>query len=55
MPNKGFIINEPTIVSLDTTTQKVIAVGKEAKEMLGKTPDEIIAYKPLKDGVIADY
>ncbi len=55
VPNKGFIINEPTIVSLDTTTQKVIAVGKEAKEMLGKTPDEIIAYKPLKDGVIADY
>lgn len=55
VPNKGFIINEPTIVSLDVNSQKVIAVGKEAKEMIGKTPDDIVAYKPLRDGVIADY
>jgi len=55
VPKKGFIINEPTIVALSNPGQKVIAVGKEAKDMLGKTPDDIISYRPLKDGVIADY
>lgn len=55
VPGKGFIINEPTIVALTKPENAVLAVGVEAKEMIGRTPDEIIAYRPLKDGVIADY
>ncbi len=55
VPGSGFIINEPTIVALSVPDNNVLAVGKEAKEMIGRTPDDIIAYKPLKDGVIADY
>mgnify|MGYP001563982568 FL=1 len=55
VPGKGFVINEPTIVALSHPDNSVLAVGKEAKEMLGRTPDDIIAYRPLKDGVIADY
>lgn len=55
VPGKGFIINEPTIVALSVPDNNVLAVGREAKDMIGKTPDDIIAYKPLKDGVIADY
>ena len=55
VPGKGFVINEPTIVALSVPENKVLAVGREAKEMIGKTPSDIIAYKPLKDGVIADY
>ncbi len=53
--DKGFIINEPTMVALSVPDNTVIAVGKEAKEMLGRTPQDIIAYRPLKEGVIADY
>ncbi|HPW34227.1 MAG TPA: rod shape-determining protein [Candidatus Paceibacterota bacterium] len=55
VPKKDFVINEPTIVALSVPENKVLAVGREAKEMIGKTPSDIIAYKPLKDGVIADY
>ncbi len=55
VPGKGFIINEPTIVALSKPENTVLAVGSEAKEMIGRTPDEIVAYRPLKDGVIADY
>lgn len=55
VPAKGFVINEPTIVALSVPDNNVIAVGREAKDMIGKTPADIIAYKPLKDGVIADY
>jgi rod shape-determining protein MreB len=55
VPTKGFIINEPTIVALSVPDNNVLAVGREAKDMIGKTPSDIIAYKPLKDGVIADY
>lgn len=55
VPGKGFIINEPTIVALSKPENSVLAVGSEAKEMLGRTPEEIVAYRPLKDGVIADY
>lgn len=55
VPGKGFIINEPTIVALTKPDNGVLAVGAEAKEMIGRTPDEIVAYRPLKDGVIADY
>src|SRR3989338_8816180 len=55
VPSRGFIINEPTIVALSLPDNTVLAVGKEAKEMIGRTPDDIVAYRPLKDGVIADY
>ncbi|OAS86560.1 MULTISPECIES: rod-share determining protein MreBH [Metabacillus] len=53
--NKGIILNEPSVVAIDTTTKKVLAVGSEAKSMIGKTPGKIVAVRPLKDGVIADY
>ena len=55
VPGKGFIINEPTIVALSLPENSVLAVGHEAKEMIGRTPEDIVAYRPLKDGVIADY
>jgi rod shape-determining protein MreB len=55
LPKKGVVINEPSVVAISTTDKKIMAVGVEAKEMLGKTPDTIIARRPLKDGVIADY
>lgn len=55
VPGKGFIINEPTIVALRKPDNSVLAVGLEAKEMIGRTPEEMGAYRPLKDGVIADY
>ena len=51
---KKIVLNEPSVVAKDKKTGKVIAVGSEAREMLGKTPDSIVAIKPLKDGVIAD-
>ncbi|CAM3708038.1 rod-share determining protein MreBH [Mesobacillus zeae] len=53
--NKGVALNEPSVVAIDTETKKVLAVGKEAKEMIGKTPGKIVAIRPLKDGVIADF
>ena len=52
---KGIVVNEPSIVALNKTTGEVEAVGKEAKEMLGRTPGNIVAIKPMKDGVIADF
>ncbi|MHB9019617.1 MAG: rod shape-determining protein MreB [Minisyncoccota bacterium] len=55
VPGKGFIINEPTIVALSMPDNTVLAVGREAKEMIGRTPADIMAYRPLKEGVIADY
>src|SRR3989338_4468577 len=55
VPGRGFIINEPTIVALSVPDNTVMAVGKEAKEMIGRAPDDIKPYRPLKDGVIADY
>lgn len=55
VPRRGIIINEPSVVAISKHDKKVLAVGKEAKEMLGRTPDTIIALRPLKDGVIADY
>lgn len=55
IPQKGIVINEPCMVALDASDNKVMAIGSEAKEMLGRTPDSIIAAKPLKDGVIANY
>lgn len=53
--NKGIAINEPAVVAIDTVTKNVVAVGQEAKEMIGKTPEKIVAIRPMKDGVIADY
>ncbi|WP_100330361.1 rod-share determining protein MreBH [Bacillus xiapuensis] len=53
--DKGIIINEPSVVAIDAETKKVLAIGSEAKEMIGKTPGRIIATRPLKDGVIADF
>lgn len=53
--NKGIAINEPSVVAIDTITKNIVAVGTEAKEMIGKTPENIIAIRPLKDGVIADF
>lgn len=55
IPKKGIVINEPSVVAISKTDQKILAVGREAKEMLGRTPDQIVACRPLKDGVIADY
>lgn len=55
VPKKGIVINEPTVVAVTIDDNKVLAVGDEAKEMIGKTPDTIVACQPLKDGVIADY
>jgi rod shape-determining protein MreB and related proteins len=55
VPKKGIIINEPTVVAISVIDNKVVAVGQEAKEMLGRTPDTIVAHRPMKDGVIADY
>lgn len=55
VPKKGIIINEPSVVAISVMDKKILAVGSEAKEMLGRTPDTIIASRPLKDGVIADY
>jgi len=55
VPGKGIVLNEPSVVAVSETDNRVIAVGLEAKEMVGKTPDNIVAYRPMKDGVIADY
>jgi len=55
VPGKGFVINEPTIVALSLPSNTVLAVGREAKDMIGRTPGDIAAYRPLKDGVVADY
>src|SRR5947208_4547331 len=52
---RGIVLNEPSVVAIDKSTGKVRAVGSEAKLMLGRTPDEINAVRPLKDGVIADF
>src|SRR3984885_6687016 len=55
LPGKGIILNEPSVVAVSEQDKKVLAVGNEAKAMIGRTPDSIIAYRPMKDGVIADY
>jgi len=55
VPGKGFVVNEPTIVALNLPDNHVMAVGREAKDMIGRTPGDIAAYRPLKDGVVADY
>lgn len=53
--DKGIILRSPSAVAIDKASREVVAVGKEAKKMLGKTPEGILAYRPLRDGVIADF
>ena len=55
LKGKGIVLNEPSVVAIDKKTEEIIATGYEAKEMLGRTPSEIDAIRPLKDGVIADF
>ncbi|WP_317854973.1 rod shape-determining protein [Chakrabartyella piscis] len=55
MREKGIIVNEPSVVAINTQTKEVLAVGNEAKEMIGRTPGNIVAVRPMKDGVIADF
>lgn len=55
LPGKGIVLNEPSVVAVSMQDNKILAIGNEAKDMIGKTPDSIIAYRPMKDGVIADY
>lgn len=52
---KGIVLNEPSVVAIDKKTGEILATGKDAKEMLGRTPEDIEAIRPMKDGVIADY
>ena len=52
---KGIVVNEPSIVAINKTSSEVVAVGREAKDMLGRTPGNVVAIKPMKDGVIADF
>lgn len=53
--NKGIAFNEPSVVAIDTDTKNIVAIGLQAKEMIGKTPEKIIAIRPLRGGVIADF
>jgi rod shape-determining protein MreB len=53
--NRGIVVNEPSIVALNKNNGEIVAVGKEAKDMLGRTPANIVAIKPMKNGVIADF
>ena len=55
LPGKGVVVNEPSVVAVSMPENRILAVGNDAKEMVGRTPDNIIAYRPLRDGVIADY
>ncbi len=55
LPGKGIVLNEPAVVAIAEQDNRILAIGTEAKEMIGKTPESIIAYRPMKDGVIADY
>jgi rod shape-determining protein MreB len=55
VPGKGIVLNEPSVVAVSQIDMKVLSVGNDAKEMIGRTPDSIIAYRPMRDGVIADY
>ena len=52
---KGIVLREPSVVTIDKNTNSILAVGEEAREMIGKTPGSIVAIRPLKEGVISDY
>ncbi len=55
VPGRGVVLNEPSVVAISQIDKSILAVGMEAKEMIGRTPEEIVAYRPMRDGVIADY
>lgn len=55
VPGQGIVLNEPSVVAISTEENAVLAIGNEAKAMIGRTPETIVAHRPLKDGVIADY
>lgn len=55
VPGKGIVLNEPSVVAVSQQENRILAVGNDAKEMVGRTPDSITAYRPMRDGVIADY
>jgi rod shape-determining protein MreB len=55
LPGKGIVLNEPSVVAVSEQDNTILAIGLEAKDMIGKTPENIIVYRPMKDGVIADY
>jgi rod shape-determining protein MreB len=55
VPKKGIVLNEPSVVAVSAPENAVLAIGNEAREMIGRTPESIVAHRPLKDGVIADY
>lgn len=55
VPGKGVVLNEPSVVAISLEDNRILAVGSEAKTMIGRTPEAIVAYRPMKDGVIADY
>ena len=52
---KGVVLNEPSVVAVNKDTNEILAVGEEARQMLGRTPANIVAIRPLRDGVISDY
>ncbi|MCJ7666979.1 MAG: rod shape-determining protein, partial [Anaerolineae bacterium] len=52
---QGIVINEPSVVAIETKSKKILAIGQEAKEMVGRTPANIVAIRPLRDGVISDF
>ncbi|MBO6010581.1 MAG: rod shape-determining protein, partial [Oscillospiraceae bacterium] len=53
--DRGIVLREPSVVAMDKNTGRLLAVGEEAERMLGRTPGNIVAIRPLKDGVISDY
>ena len=55
VPSRGVVVNEPSVVAVSANDNRILAVGNAAREMIGRTPETITAYRPLKDGVIADY
>jgi rod shape-determining protein MreB len=55
VPGRGIVLNEPSVVAVSEEDNRIMAIGIEAKQMIGRTPESIIAYRPMKDGVIADY
>lgn len=55
VPGQGIVLNEPSVVAVSQSDNKILAIGTEAKTMVGRTPEDIVAYRPMKDGVIADY
>lgn len=55
IPGKGIVLNEPSVVAVSEYTKEILAIGSEAREVLGKTVDGVIAHRPMRDGVIADY